>query len=89
MAIQTLEELTRAIHQLPREQKITLWKMLDADHPIEARKLESKSIWYLGQGTDAYEAAKAWTEKRKLDFSRKPSLDMPPSYPWWYPRSFD
>ncbi|MBI5651349.1 MAG: putative toxin-antitoxin system toxin component, PIN family [Chloroflexi bacterium] len=31
MAIQTLDELTRAIRQLPREQKITLWKILDAE----------------------------------------------------------
>lgn len=66
-----------------------LWKMLGADHPIEAHKLESKSIWYLGQGADAHEATKAWVEKRKPDFSLKPSSDLPPFYPWWHPRSFD
>ena len=31
MAIQTFDELTRAIRQLSRQQKIKLWQLLDAE----------------------------------------------------------
>ncbi len=60
MAILTLEELARAIRQLPRDQKITLWKMLDAE--LVGRDVDRefdqalKAIWAANQGVTEDEA---------------------------------
>lgn len=66
-----------------------LWKMLGADHPMEAHKIDSKGVYCLGQGADAREGVTSFKEKRKPDFKMKPSTDMPPFYPFWRKRSFD
>jgi enoyl-CoA hydratase/carnithine racemase len=65
-----------------------LWKGLGADHPIEAHRLDSKCIHFMGRSADAYEGVQAFLEKRPAKFSMKPSSDMPPFYPWWKERSF-
>lgn len=64
-----------------------MWKMMGADHPMEAHKIDSKCIYWLGMGADAREGVAAWTEKRKPEFKMKPSSDMPPFYPWWRERT--
>lgn len=65
-----------------------LWKMLGADHPMEAHRIESKGMYWLGASADAHEGVAAWVEKRKPQFPLKPSTDMPPYYPWWKERPF-
>jgi enoyl-CoA hydratase/carnithine racemase len=60
-----------------------LWKMLGAEHPLQAHKLESKCIYSLGSKPDATEAVSAFFQKRPPQFTMKPSVDMPPFYPWW------
>lgn len=65
-----------------------LWRMVAADHPMEAHRLDSKCIYWLGKGADAREGVTAWAEKRKPEFKMKPSSEMPPFYPWWRDRSF-
>ncbi|MDO8673216.1 MAG: crotonase/enoyl-CoA hydratase family protein, partial [Dehalococcoidia bacterium] len=42
-----------------------LWKMLGADHPMEAHKIDSKGVYCLGQGADAREGVNSYREKRK------------------------
>ena len=64
-----------------------LWKNLGADHPMEAHKVDSKCIYYMGRSPDAYEGVTAFLEKRKAEFKLKPSA-MPPFYPWWKERKF-
>ncbi|MBI2865618.1 MAG: crotonase/enoyl-CoA hydratase family protein [Chloroflexi bacterium] len=66
-----------------------LWKMLGADHPIEAHKIDSQGMYHLGRSPDAREGIAAWADKRKPTFPMKPSTDMPPFYPWWRPRTFN
>jgi enoyl-CoA hydratase/carnithine racemase len=65
-----------------------LWRMLGADHPMEAHRIDSLGMAYTGRSADAYEGITSFLEKRPPRFSQKPSTDMPPFYPWWPPRPF-
>ena len=65
-----------------------MWKMLGADHPIEAHKLDSRGIYYLGQSQDAREGVESFLEKRVARFKNKVSKDLPPFFPWWKKREF-
>ncbi len=65
-----------------------LWKMLGADHPMEAHKIDSKAIWWIFQQPDAREGITSFLEKRQPNFPMKPSTDMPDFYPWWTSRPF-
>ena len=66
-----------------------VWKMLGADHPMEAHKLDSRAITALGQSPDAHEGVGAFLEKRKAEFKQRPSRDMPAFFPWWRERPFE
>jgi len=65
-----------------------LWRMLGADHPMEAHRVDSKAIYEMGRSADAREGVTAFLEKRPARFAMRPSRDMPPFYPWWPPRPF-
>ena len=66
-----------------------VWKMLGADHPMEAHKLDSRAITALGQSADAHEGVGAFLAKRKAEFRQRPSRDMPAFFPWWQERRFE
>jgi len=65
-----------------------LWRMLGADHPMEAHKIDSRCIFWMGSSADAYEGVSAFLQKRPAQFPLKPSSDLPPFYPWWAERTF-
>jgi enoyl-CoA hydratase/carnithine racemase len=65
-----------------------LWRMLGADHPMEAHKVDSRCIYWMGAEADAREGVQAFLEKRPAHFTLRPSADMPPFYPWWEERKF-
>lgn len=65
-----------------------LWRMLGADHPMEAHKVDSKSIYARGRQADAREGVTSFLEKRPANFTDKVSKDMPPFYPWWTERKY-
>jgi enoyl-CoA hydratase/carnithine racemase len=65
-----------------------LWRMLGADHPMEAHKIDSKGIYCMGSSPDAAEGIASFREKRKPRFAMRASSDMPPYYPWWPERRF-
>ena len=60
-----------------------MWKMLGADHPMEAHKLDSKGVYYTGRSADAHEGVQSFLEKRPAEFPGKVSQDMPEFFPWW------
>ncbi|MBS3961105.1 MAG: crotonase/enoyl-CoA hydratase family protein [Sandarakinorhabdus sp.] len=65
-----------------------LWRMLGADHPMEAHKLDSRAIYARGRQADAKEGVMSFLEKRPAAFPDKVSQDMPDFYPWWQPRTY-
>jgi enoyl-CoA hydratase/carnithine racemase len=65
-----------------------LWRMLGADHPMEAHRIDSRAIYYMGGTADAREGVTAFLEKRPARFPMRPSKDMPDFYPWWPERPF-
>jgi enoyl-CoA hydratase/carnithine racemase len=65
-----------------------LWKMLGADHPMEAHKLDSKAIRWMGRSADAYEGVSSFLEKRPASFRMSASRDLPEFFPWWEERRF-
>jgi enoyl-CoA hydratase/carnithine racemase len=65
-----------------------LWKMLGADHPMEAHKLDSQAIYAMGKSPDGHEGVTSFLEKRPAKFQMRVSSDMPAFYPWWKERKF-
>jgi enoyl-CoA hydratase/carnithine racemase len=66
-----------------------MWKMLGADHPMEAHRLDSRLIHAMGASPDAYEGVQSFLEKRPARFGMKVSRDLPQPYPWWKERKYD
>ncbi|MBJ82605.1 MAG: enoyl-CoA hydratase [Acidimicrobiaceae bacterium] len=66
-----------------------MWRMLGADHPMEAHKVDSRGIFHLGRGADAREGVVSFLEKRPADFTMKISEDLPEFFPWWDERHFE
>ena len=60
-----------------------MWKMLGADHPMEAHKIDSRGIHYRGKSEDSKEGVMAFLEKRDAQFPNTVSNDLPEFYPWW------
>ena len=66
-----------------------MWRLLGADHPMEAHRLDSRCMDWTGRSADAHEGVSSFLEKRPARFTLRPSADMPPFYPWWRERSFE
>ena len=65
-----------------------LWRMLGADHPMEAHKIDSRAIFARGRQGDAREGVVSFLEKRPAKFPDQVSKDMPVFYPWWSERTY-
>jgi len=65
-----------------------MWKMLGADHPMEAHKIDSRGVYHTGRSADAKEGVQSFLEKRPADFPGRVSTDMPEFFPWWEERKF-
>ena len=66
-----------------------MWRMLGADHPMEAHKVDSRAIYTRGRSADAKEGINSFLEKRPPAFSDKVSQDMPDFVPWWKERPYE
>ncbi|MEQ8839374.1 MAG: crotonase/enoyl-CoA hydratase family protein [Acidimicrobiales bacterium] len=60
-----------------------MWRLLGADHPMEAHKLDSRGVQYMGGTADAREGVESFLEKREPNYRLSPSSDMPEWFPWW------
>ncbi|MCR9179849.1 MAG: crotonase/enoyl-CoA hydratase family protein [Erythrobacteraceae bacterium] len=66
-----------------------MWRLMSADHPMEAHKIDSRAIYRLSRGADAAEGITSFLEKRKPMYPGKVSADMPDFYPWWDNRAYE
>jgi len=80
MTVQTFDQITRAIRQLPRQQKLELWQMLDSE--LIGRDIEREfdqslaAIWSANRGVTEDEimadALLAVREYRATETPRRP-----------------
>ena len=100
-SLHAAEDLLPAAHAIAREiadntapvsvslTRHMLWRMLGADHPMEAHKIDSRAIFARGKQADAKEGVMSFLEKRTPTYPDKVSKDMPDFYPWWKNREFE
>ena len=65
-----------------------MWRMLGADHPMEAHRIDSQCMAATGASADAKEGIQSFLEKRPAEFKLRPSADMPACFPWWKDEPF-
>ena len=66
-----------------------LWKSLGWSHPMDAHKLESRSVFSRSTSADAQEGVASFLEKRPAKYPQSVAKDMPDFYPWWEPAQYD
>ncbi|MEL7219236.1 MAG: enoyl-CoA hydratase-related protein, partial [Pseudomonadota bacterium] len=66
-----------------------MWRLMSADHPMEAHKIDSRAIYRLSRGADAKEGIASFLDKRKPVYPGKVTEDMPDFYPWWEQRAYE
>jgi enoyl-CoA hydratase/carnithine racemase len=59
-----------------------LWRMLGARHPMEAHRVESRTIVSRSTAADSAEGVAAFLAKREAQFPLTVSHDMPDGFPW-------
>lgn len=59
-----------------------VWQNLSTPHPMDAHKIDSRSLQERGLSADAKEGIGAFLDKREAEFPDRVSSDMPRFFPW-------
>ena len=65
-----------------------LWRMLGADHPMQAHRVDSRAIQLRGRSADAHEGVTSFLEKRPAQFSDSVAASLPGIFPEWQDPQF-
>ena len=65
-----------------------MWRMLGADHPMEAHRVDSRGIQSRGRTADAKEGVESFLEKRPARFPDRVSDGLPEIFPGWVDPEF-
>jgi enoyl-CoA hydratase/carnithine racemase len=65
-----------------------MWRMLGADHPMEAHRVDSRAMIERGRSGDAIEGVSSFLEKRAAVFPDRVSDGLGGVHPWWPERPF-
>jgi len=65
-----------------------MWRMLGADHPMDAHRVDSRGMYARGRSADANEGITAFLEKRDAEFPDKVSAGLPDIFPGWRAPAF-
>jgi len=65
-----------------------LWRMLGADHPMDAHRVDSRGILSRGASADAREGVESFLEKRPPVYPVKVSDGLPDIFPDFEPPVF-
>jgi enoyl-CoA hydratase/carnithine racemase len=60
-----------------------MWRMLGAEHPMQAHRVDSRAIAARGRSADAREGIASFLEKRPATYSDRVSRDLPDVFPGW------
>jgi enoyl-CoA hydratase/carnithine racemase len=89
------DELLDAAHALAREiadntapvsvalARRMVWRMLGAEHPMLAHRVDSRAMFQRGQSADVVEGVTSFLEKRPARFTDRVSDGLPEVFPGW------
>lgn len=60
-----------------------LWRLGASGHPMDAHRIDSRSIYRLSRSADAKEGIASFLEKRPPAYPDTVGQNMPNFYPWW------
>jgi enoyl-CoA hydratase/carnithine racemase len=60
-----------------------LWRLPSGAHPMDAHRVDSRSIYRMSKAADVQEGVQSFLEKRPPAFPGRVTADMPDFYPWW------
>lgn len=68
--------------------RIMMWRMLGAEHPMLAHRVDSRGMYFRGRSADAAEGIASFLEKRAAEFPDRVSDGLPDIMPGWSPPGF-
>jgi enoyl-CoA hydratase/carnithine racemase len=66
-----------------------MWRMLGAEHPMLAHRVDSRAMFHRGQSTDVVEGVTSFLEKRPARFADRVSDGLPEVFAGWKAPEFE